>query len=556
MRIRGHLTIAFATICLAGAVLVPSQAGASTASISVNNVYFFATAGETNDVTVEKTGTAYVLSDPGSTIVPGAGCTAVTANVVSCSTAGITNVDLRLGDLNDKARIADSVRDLGSNFGQGVFIQGDAGDDTLSGGKFVPNTLYGHTDFFADAPGDDELTGGDLSDTLRGGGGQDVLTGGPDRDNLRGDTGNDIENGGAGDDRIDEGEFSNGADVLTGGTGTDQISYADRRAAVKISQNGASDDGETGEGDNVSSQFLLVTGGSGNDTITGSAGGAVYSGEDGNDTVSGGGGNDVVEGGDGNDTLKGEDGSDLVNGGRGDDQLDGGAGDDALLDGGESGETGSDRFAGGSGIDLLDYSTEEPLSIDLDGVADDGRSGENDNAGADLEDLRGGPQGDVLVGNDSANQIEGGGGSDRIDGRGGDDGLSGGNGDDRIDGGAGVDEIDGAEGFDTLRSRDSSADEVDCGSGADTLLADSLDDFSVACDQASTGARLSATSARMKNGKASLKVSCPAVEGTDCNMKVTADKGGKVMVRGAGEVEPGMTGTVRVKLTKAGKRKK
>jgi len=156
MRARGHLVTTLAVICFAGAVLVPSEAGASTASVSVNNVFFFATAGETNDVTVERTATAYVLSDPGSTIVPGAGCTAVTANVVSCSTAGITKVDLRLGDLNDKAKIGDSVRGLGTNFGQGVFIQGEAGDDTLSGGKFVPNTLYGHTDFFADAPGDDE----------------------------------------------------------------------------------------------------------------------------------------------------------------------------------------------------------------------------------------------------------------------------------------------------------------------------------------------------------------------------------------------------------------
>ena len=160
----------------------------------------------------------------------------------------------------------------------------------------------------------------------------------------------------------------------------------------------------------------------------------------------------------------------------------------------------------------------------------------------------------IITGNAAANQIDTGGGSDRVVGLGGADALSGGPGDDNLDGGTGIDSIDGAGGSDRLRSRDGNPDEVDCGSSADVLLADSLDDFTVTCDGSSTGARLSTSSAKLKKGKAKVKVTCPAVEGVACKVNVSAAKGKKVLAKGSGQVESGKMSTITLKLTKAGKK--
>ena len=58
---------------------------------------------------------------------------------------------------------------------------------------------------------------------------------------------------------------------------------------------------------------------------------------------------------------------------------------------------------------------------------------------AQVENVLGSGHGDVLGGNNGANQLDGGGGNDRLSGRGGDDVLIGGAGADRLDGGAGMD---------------------------------------------------------------------------------------------------------------------
>ncbi|MGK2955612.1 MAG: hypothetical protein ACSLFI_08095, partial [Solirubrobacterales bacterium] len=82
---------------------------------------------------------------------------------------------------------------------------------------------------------------------------------------------------------------------------------------------------------------------------------------------------------------------------------------------------------------------------------------------------------------------------------------------------------------------------------------DSLDDFTLTCDQSSTGARLKTKSAKVKKGKATLKVICPEAEGIDCKVTVTATKGRKTLAKGSGKVKSGKTGSVKVKLTRAGK---
>jgi len=135
------------------------------------------------------------------------------------------------------------------------------------------------------------------------------------------------------------------------------------------------------------------------------------------------------------------------------------------------------------------------------------------------------------------------------------DELIGGPGDDELDGGDGIDGIEGQGGDDSIRSRDSSADEIGCGSAFDSLLADSLDIFSVTCDSSSTGARLTSSNAKLnQKGKARVTVKCPAAEGVACKVKINAKKGKKTLAKGNGKVKSGKKGQVTLKLSKAGRK--
>src|SRR3954468_12761062 len=81
----------------------------------------------------------------------------------------------------------------------------------------------------------------------------------------------------------------------------------------------------------------------------------------------------VVEGNEGDDQLTGSSGADT---------LDGGPGDDVL-----TGAGGADDLRGGEGIDRARWTGASPVRITLDDAADDGASGEADNAHADIEDV-------------------------------------------------------------------------------------------------------------------------------------------------------------------------
>jgi hypothetical protein len=170
-----------------------------------------------------------------------------------------------------------------------------------------------------------------------------------------------------------------------------------------------------------------------------------------------------VHGGEGDDPeLRGTGLDDIVDGGPGDDQVSGAGGDDTL-----QGGAGDDRLTvgpetddvhGGPGFDIVDYSLEDgPARITLDDVADDGPAGNGDNVHTDVEDVIGTTDADTIVGSAAGNII---------DGRGGDD---------VIDGGGGTDVIDGDDGNDSITSFDGLAERVDCGDGADTLVADAVD---------------------------------------------------------------------------------
>jgi Ca2+-binding RTX toxin-like protein len=411
--------------------------------------------------------------------------------------------------------------------GSGDFdsVDGGLGADLLSGGPggndFV---LYsrrseGVTLAIDDVADDGAANEGDnvMSDIehIIGSRGNDTLRASDGANQIRGNLGNDFLDGRGGNDFLD-GE--GGADTMVGGPANDVVSYFLRVNNVIVTLDDAANDGEAGERDNVSSDVETVSGGAGNDVLSGSGGANTLQGFGGHDTLNGNAGNDTLDPGLGIDTLNGGIGIDLVTyqtrtssvmvtldgnaddgaaappgegdnvqpdvenirgglakdvligdddpnfleGLAGPDNLHGRGGDDTF-DGGP----GNDLFIGGDGVDLVTYfSRSAPLRITLDGNADDGESGENDNLAPDVERVNAGQGSDTVVGSDQANTILGHAGDDSINGAGGADSLQGLSGNDSITGGPGRDTLSGADGDDVLRAADGEPDQLFCGKGA------------------------------------------------------------------------------------------
>lgn len=198
--------------------------------------------------------------------------------------------------------------------------------------------------------------------------------------------------------------------------------------------------------------------------------------------VSGGDGNDWIQGGSGADNVNGNAGNDTVRGGPGNDTVGGGLGNDTL-----SGGAGADVFNGGDGIDLIDFNGQtNAVTVRLDGLANDGPAGDNDNIGpnGDVENVTGGSAADLLVGNGLANSLQGGPGNDTLWGGDGNDTVAGGQGDDEVHGGTGADILNsgqgvnrlyGDDGDDVFYTRNSLVDSLDGGTGYDQAQVDSND---------------------------------------------------------------------------------
>ncbi|WP_229067557.1 calcium-binding protein [Actinoplanes sp. DH11] len=218
-------------------------------------------------------------------------------------------------------------------------------------------------------------------------------------------------------------------------------SIVNRSGVALIADGGSGNDSITGgpRGD-------YLTGGSGNDKMQGAGGSDNLSGSSGNDRLYGGAGSDYLYGRTGHDLVDGGNDRDYVGGGAGNDRLYGGAGDDTIgWDETDVSGADNDVYSGGAGNDALgaylDY--RHAVRIDLDGVADDGKSGEKDNVRTDIEEISGGPKNDRIHGSNRAEMLSGGGGNDGLYGNGGDDALDGGLGADVLDGGAGNDRMNG-----------------------------------------------------------------------------------------------------------------
>ena len=215
-----------------------------------------------------------------------------------------------------------------------------------------------------------------------------------------------------------------------------------------------------------------IIGTSGDDTLRGTPGRDIIDAGAGDDVVLGLGGDDLLCGGPGQDVLRGGAGADTLHGGTDlkqaedtdyyvyyGDTLDGGAGDDVLDPGADSRHEGS--------VDLVTYEhATHGIVVDLrHGRVEsrDPKAPETDTITGPVADLTGSAYDDVIIGSDAPEALHGLGGADRIEGRGGAD---------RIEANV-MDEVGpDARGH----SRDTSANVLLGGRGADMLLGDAGDD--------------------------------------------------------------------------------
>ncbi|WP_309233803.1 calcium-binding protein [Conexibacter sp. W3-3-2] len=283
-------------------------------------VMFVADPGERNVVEVRSDATGLTITDGGSSIRAGVGCTSLDGGGARCEVVGSASLASGVVELGDSADSA--TADINGAV-DALTIDGGADDDVLRSSGTISVSLQGGEgadDLRALGPRGSSLSGGAGNDTLVGADGNDQLQGGP------------------------------GTDRLDGGTGSDTASWTDSSRAVHVDL-GRGSGGPADELDHLnnveniigSSAPDFLVGSDGPNRISGGQAGIgpgdrIY-GLDGDDELSGGRDNDHIEGGSGNDQITGGGGSDFADAGPGRDivrltgsggTVSGGAGDDDL----------------------------------------------------------------------------------------------------------------------------------------------------------------------------------------------------------------------------------
>ena len=408
-------------------------------------------------------------------ISDGAGGHVLAPNVTSILVVGRAGND----DVNLAGVSASGANGYGhASLGTHVTVQGDAGvdmlrgselADTLVGGDHADNITGGpggslieagaENDSVDAGPGADTVNGSIGNDTIYGGLGNDVINGNDGADSLYGDLllvfldqydGNDVIHGNAGTDYIQGDSYgslwteSTGDDVLWGDDGNDTI-HGDAYA------NSGPLPGDENDGDDE------IHGGSGNDVIYGDSqnitGGTPYV-NSGQDVIYGDADNDLIHG-DGGNAFGGYD-NDVLEGGTGDDTLQGDRGSDTYVFG--AGTLGSDRVVEATSLDsdLLDFRTLSQRIASLNLASIGAQNGFNGaltltlTNGLGVENVKGTPLNDYIVGNDRSNYLESFGGTDTMYGQGSNDVLVGGTEGDSLYGDSGDDYVIGEAGADTL----------------------------------------------------------------------------------------------------------
>lgn len=403
-------------------------------------------------------GTVRIAFAEGQLFANGERCTAPDGSDVNLDEA--ISIQIAGGEGDDSVLLdlsAENASVLASTAASGLAIDMRGGDDRLfvrgSAGTdaFIATEANGALLFDVDADGEGEASIANVEMLVASlGDGDDSLDGSPagasaatphivacagaGADRLRGGIGDDVLEGGDGDDLLRSANLTDGADAFDGGAGVDLVDYSERIGPLTISIDGAANDGDEAELDDVRANVEHVVAGAGDDTLRGSDGADILDGGPGNDTIDGRAGDDSLNGGPGDDTFLGSptaDGADIVNGGEGSDEIDYAA-----------------RPAGVS-VTLCAAPSiagcDEGCACD----ADDGEALEGDNL-VNVEGVVGTAFADMMVGGPSADRLFGNGGNDALTGNDGDDSLFGDLGADKLDGGQGDDYLDGGEGDDTF----------------------------------------------------------------------------------------------------------
>jgi Ca2+-binding RTX toxin-like protein len=328
---RALLVAAFATVP-AGALL-PAAAGAATAEVAGGTLAYQAAPGEPNKVRVSVVGSQIVIDDQVA-ITGRNGCSVDGAGNARCPVT-VASVSITLGDDFDSAEY--TVPHAGT-------VSGGEAQDTFFGGARVaaPERAIEPVSYAGGSGSDlvrydlaagpvtvridnqpfdgrrngivsvdrenvqtdvERVTGTRFADVLAGSGSANVLRGGLGGDEVSGNGGNDVFQGEAGAD---------GADRYFGGVGTDRIDVGSRVRGVRLSLDGIADDGEPGEGDNVSGDVEQIRGTDFDDVLVGNDAPNTIFGFVGSDLLEGGGGADTLSAGAGFDTVRGEAGNDLI----------------------------------------------------------------------------------------------------------------------------------------------------------------------------------------------------------------------------------------------------
>ena len=192
--------VALAGVAAAAAVAAsatPAHAAGPTTVFKSGNVLFVnAAAGTGNDIQLKRTPNGQFYDVRDVQISPGSGCISGGFRTVLCSAAGISEVRISAGDLNDRVSISTST------FSR---VTGGTGDDILVSSHIASSARLSGND------GNDRIFGSDF-DSLFGQNGNDLLsngrllTGGAGNDTMFGFGGNDTMNGNDGFDTLDGGE--------------------------------------------------------------------------------------------------------------------------------------------------------------------------------------------------------------------------------------------------------------------------------------------------------------------------------------------------------------
>jgi hypothetical protein len=181
-------------VFLAALVAAPSV-GAATATVADGTLFYAASAGETNTVSIDYDSavSGYRIIDATANPKGGPDCGAVGEHEVDCVDRNVTAIVVHLRDGNDKWS--------GGDIKIAPTLYGGAGDDDLEG---IGN-LSGDegNDTLKTLDSGSQLDGGPGNDLVVGGQGDDVIDGGPGDDFLIGNDGKDTLLGNTGLDRID-----------------------------------------------------------------------------------------------------------------------------------------------------------------------------------------------------------------------------------------------------------------------------------------------------------------------------------------------------------------